>query len=121
MRSTKREKGNVAICRTQGADRQIAGSGGRSATYGTRQCNRGDPRQNRRVRLDGPGPGLRRRSTARAPAEEGAAAAEVSGSEVGQYVERARQAAQVDCRQEPRAVSDRAGLVASPLSPMKAF
>ena len=33
-----------------------------------------------------------------APAEEGAVAAEVSGSEIGQYMERAGQAAELDCR-----------------------
>ena len=45
--------------------------------------------------------------------QEGAAAAQVSGSEVRQYVERTGQAAQVDFRQESRTLSDRTGLVAA--------
>ncbi|MGF6480947.1 hypothetical protein QFZ91_003110 [Paraburkholderia sp. JPY419] len=57
--------------------------------------------------------GFRGRRQARPPAQEDAAAGEISGPEVGQYVERARQAAQMDRRQESRALSDWLGLMSA--------
>src|SRR5471030_1085047 len=100
--------GNVAIHRAQGADREASGASGGGTPRRTGSSTGGYQTQDRRIRTYGPG-SRTVNCPARPATQEGAAAADLSGPEVRQHLERPRQTAEMDCGKEPRAFPDWSG------------